>query len=102
MHEDVVDVFVAKLQVAMSKLKLGSGLEQSTTVGPLINERAVERVQGLLADAVKKGASVSYGGTRPDPAQLFVAPTIVRDVKAVRLHVSVLVFYIAMWVDESW
>jgi succinate-semialdehyde dehydrogenase/glutarate-semialdehyde dehydrogenase len=49
-------------------------------VGPLINERAVARVAAMLDDAVAKGATVVCGGQRVRPRDLYIQPTILRDV----------------------
>ena len=61
----VYDEFAQKLQVAVSKLKIGDGLEEGTTPGPLINAAAIDKVQEHEADATAKGANVMMGATGP-------------------------------------
>ena len=77
----VYDEFAQKLQVAVSKLKIGDGLEEGTTLGPLINAAAIDKVQEHVADATAKGANVMMGATGPiDGAGYFQPPTILTDV----------------------
>lgn len=79
-HEGVVEIFVAKLKDEMAKLKVGPGSDPGVTVGPLINERAVQRVQALLQEAAASGAKVWCAGVPPIEGQLFLQPTLVTDV----------------------
>ncbi|KAK1896164.1 Succinate-semialdehyde dehydrogenase mitochondrial [Dissostichus eleginoides] len=73
------DVFVEKLGRAMdAELVLGHGSEPSTTQGPLINNRAAEKVEAQISDAVSRGAKVLRGGRRLDGS--FVQPTLLTDV----------------------
>ncbi|KAJ4920183.1 hypothetical protein JOQ06_022532, partial [Pogonophryne albipinna] len=73
------DVFVEKLSRAMdAELVLGHGSEPSTTQGPLINNRAAEKVEAQISDAVSRGAKVLRGGKRLDGS--FVQPTLLTDV----------------------
>ncbi|XP_033935891.1 succinate-semialdehyde dehydrogenase, mitochondrial [Pseudochaenichthys georgianus] len=73
------DVFVEKLCRAMdAELVLGHGSEPSTTQGPLINNRAAEKVEAQISDAVSRGAKVLRGGKRLDGS--FVQPTLLSDV----------------------
>ncbi|PSC68568.1 succinate-semialdehyde dehydrogenase [Micractinium conductrix] len=64
-HERVHDAFVATLTAKVSALRLGSGLEQGVTQGPLISAAAVDRLEEKVADALSKGAVVAVGGQRP-------------------------------------
>ncbi|CAJ0932011.1 unnamed protein product, partial [Mesorhabditis belari] len=63
-HEKVLNQYVDKLQTALGQLVTGDGLDPKTTQGPLINQRAVDKVQSLVNDAVEKGAKVVFGGKR--------------------------------------
>ncbi|WP_397543730.1 NAD-dependent succinate-semialdehyde dehydrogenase [Roseovarius salis] len=77
----VYDAFAEKLQAAVAKLKIGDGLEEGTSLGPLINADAIEKVQQHVADATSKGASVLTGGG--DALQgpgYFLEPTIMTGV----------------------
>src|SRR5215470_16404661 len=63
-QESVYDKFADKLKAAVGKLKVGDGLKGETQQGPLIDMKAIEKVEEHIADAVKKGASVILGGKR--------------------------------------
>ncbi|CAG5128310.1 unnamed protein product [Candidula unifasciata] len=77
----IYDRFVEALaKVIKSQLKVGDGLSAATTQGPLINERAVEKVDGLVKDAVSKGASVVCGGSRDSLGANFYQPTLLSGV----------------------
>jgi len=77
----VYDAFAAKLKVAVEKLKMGDGFEDGTTLGPLINADAIEKVQEHVADATAKGARVMMGGGAPEQGPgHFLPPTILADV----------------------
>jgi succinate-semialdehyde dehydrogenase / glutarate-semialdehyde dehydrogenase len=76
----VYAAFAEKLAGAVAKLKVGNGLEQSTTTGPLIDSKAVEKVRLHIDDAVAKGARVLAGGKAHTLGGLFFEPTILVDV----------------------
>lgn len=66
-QKGIYEAFLTKLKEAVSKFKLGSGFEADTTHGPLVTPGAAQRVEGLVEDAVQKGAKVIIGGKdRPD------------------------------------
>ncbi|XP_055988108.1 succinate-semialdehyde dehydrogenase, mitochondrial [Sorex fumeus] len=75
------DAFVKKLAEAMKQhLHVGNGFEEKTTQGPLINKRAVEKVESHVKDAVSKGATVVTGGKRHPLGQNFFEPTLLSSV----------------------
>ncbi|OWU86187.1 succinate-semialdehyde dehydrogenase [Oceanicola sp. 22II-s10i] len=76
----VYDAFAEKLKEALSKMKVGDGLEDGTQLGPLINADAKEKVKEHLEDATSKGALVFYGGDLGDMNSNFCPPTIVTGV----------------------
>lgn len=78
-HEAVAEEFGRKLADAMGDLSLGNGLDDGTQVGPLIDENALEKVSGLVADAVDKGATVLTGGSQPEGPGFFYPPTVLTD-----------------------
>ncbi|CAJ8802286.1 NAD-dependent succinate-semialdehyde dehydrogenase [Burkholderia pseudomallei] len=80
-HERVYDAFADKLAAAVSKLKVGRGTESGATLGPLINEAAVKKVESHIADALAKGASLMTGGKRHALGHGFFEPTVLTDVK---------------------
>jgi succinate-semialdehyde dehydrogenase/glutarate-semialdehyde dehydrogenase len=79
-HDSVYDAFAEKLQAAVRKLRLGNGLDEGITTGPLIDEKAVLKVQEHIADAIKKGARVIEGGKPHALGGNFFEPTIMVDV----------------------
>ncbi|SDN46618.1 NADP-dependent succinate-semialdehyde dehydrogenase [Pseudomonas jinjuensis] len=79
-QDGVYDAFVEKLKVAVAKLKIGNGLEDGITTGPLIDEKAVAKVQEHIADAVSKGAKVVAGGKPHTLGGTFFEPTVLVDV----------------------
>jgi len=79
-HEAVYDAFAAKLAAAVKKLKPAPGSDASATQGPLIDDKAVEKVESHIADATAKGARVLVGGKRHALGGRFFEPTILVDV----------------------
>ncbi|MEN0043721.1 MAG: NAD-dependent succinate-semialdehyde dehydrogenase [Pseudomonadota bacterium] len=79
-HDTVHDEFVEKLSAAAGDLKLGSGFDESVSMGPLIHEAAAGNVNALIDDATARGASVVAGSGCSLPGACFVAPTILADV----------------------
>jgi succinate-semialdehyde dehydrogenase/glutarate-semialdehyde dehydrogenase len=79
-QDSVYDAFAAKLAVAVKALKPAPGTEAGATQGPLIDDRAVEKVESHIADATAKGAKVLVGGTRHPLGGRFFEPTILTGV----------------------
>jgi len=79
-QDGVYDAFVDKLKAAVAKLKIGNGLEDGTTTGPLIDTKAVAKVEEHIADAVSKGAKLALGGKPHALGGSFFEPTILIDV----------------------
>ncbi|OBA67300.1 NAD-dependent succinate-semialdehyde dehydrogenase [Gordonia sp. 852002-10350_SCH5691597] len=79
-HRDVMDEFASALTQRMSTLTVGNGLSEGTQVGPLVERKAVDKVEELVDDAVRRGASLRCGGTRPDGPGHFYPPTVLTDV----------------------
>ena len=75
-QDSVYDAFMARLKVAVQALKVGNGLEAGVGQGPLIDQAAVDKVEELVADAVKNGAEVVLGGKRHALGGTFYEPTI--------------------------
>jgi len=75
----IYDRFVEKLAAASSKLKVGAGLDEGTQQGPLIDEKAVEKVEELISDAKGKGGRVVAGGKRHALGGSFFEPTVIAD-----------------------
>src|SRR6266850_2098873 len=79
-QDSVYDAFAKKLAAAVAKLKVGDGLKGETQQGPLINMKAVDKVEEHIADAVKKGAKVIAGGHRHSLGGSFFEPTVLLNV----------------------
>jgi succinate-semialdehyde dehydrogenase/glutarate-semialdehyde dehydrogenase len=79
-QDRVYDAFAAKLAERVAKLKIGNGLEPGVTIGPLIDEAAVKKVEEHVADAMAKGAKLVVGGKRHALGGLFYEPTILANV----------------------
>ena len=76
----VHDEFVAKLATAAEALKVGNGLEAGVQIGPLIDAKAIAKVEEHVADAVAKGATVVTGGERHARGGTFFQPTVLSGV----------------------
>ena len=76
----VYDEFAKKLAVAVAKLQVGNGVEAGVTTGPMIEEKAVQKVEEHIADATSKGASIILGGKRHTLGHSFFEPTILTNV----------------------
>ena len=79
-QDGVYEQFAQKLVAAARKLKVGNGFEDGVTQGPLINEKAVQKVEQHVADAVAKGGRVLLGGQRHALGHGFFEPTVIADV----------------------
>lgn len=78
-QDGIYDAFVEKLADAVRGLKLGNGLDDGVTIGPLIDANAVAKVDAHVADARAKGASVIVGGARDPLGPHFYQPTILAN-----------------------
>lgn len=78
----IADAFSKGLADRMAALKVGAGYDPATQCGPLINKDAVERISGLVDEAVAGGAAVLAGGKADDRAGFYFAPTVLAGVKA--------------------
>ena len=76
----VYDAFTEKLVAAVGKLKVGNGMDEGVTQGPLINHAAVEKISAHVADAVAHGATVVVGGKSHPLGGNFYEPTVLTGV----------------------
>lgn len=82
-QKSAVKAFTEKLVQKVSALKMGAGLDASSTQGPLVNEAAVKKTREHVEDATSKGAKLEVGGNpRPNSAGYFFEPTVVSGVTA--------------------
>lgn len=81
-QDGIYDAFSRKLAETVQQMKVGRGLDEGVTVGPLINDAAMEKVEQHVTDAVSKGGTVRVGGLRVQLkglANRFYAPTVIDD-----------------------
>lgn len=79
-HESVVEEFTARLVARVQALKLGTGITEGTTLGPLVNEAAVTKVDRQVQDAISKGAVLHTGGRKPPNLPgFFYEPTVLTN-----------------------
>ncbi|PMH46010.1 succinate-semialdehyde dehydrogenase (NADP(+)) [Vibrio sp. 10N.286.49.B3] len=77
-HSKVYDEFVSKFDAAVKTLKVGNGLEEGTTVGPVISQAAKQNIQAMVERAIEQGANPTSPIKQLDG--LFVQPVILTDV----------------------
>lgn len=76
----IYDTFVAQLSDAVSQLSVGNGFAPGVQIGPLIDEKAVAKVEELVSDALSHGGRVVAGGGRHALGHSFYQPTVIADV----------------------
>jgi succinate-semialdehyde dehydrogenase/glutarate-semialdehyde dehydrogenase len=83
----IYDAFLAAYTKAVQAMKVGDGAHEGTQIGPLINEKAVQKVLHLIHDATEKGAQIVCGGKRLTANALLLQPTILTQCNAtMQLH----------------
>jgi succinate-semialdehyde dehydrogenase/glutarate-semialdehyde dehydrogenase len=80
-HADVYESFVTRLVARVSALTVGDGMVEGTQIGPLINGAAVTRLESVVDEAVRAGATVAVGGSRVTVGSNFFRPTVLTDVR---------------------
>ena len=81
-HESVAEEFATRLTEKVKAMSIGRGTEAGVTVGPLINDGAVDKADALVQDAVGRGATILTGGARVSGEGSFYEPTVVSGVIA--------------------
>lgn len=74
--EEFLDIFVKKVKA----LKVGDGMTEGVDIGPLINQKALDKVKSLLQDALDKGAKLITGGQEDDASKLTFEATVISDI----------------------
>jgi succinate-semialdehyde dehydrogenase / glutarate-semialdehyde dehydrogenase len=105
-HEDVADAFADELTRRFDALRVGPGAEPETTVGPVIDARAVSSLSGLLDDAVERGARVLSRPAAPEGTTgTYFAPALLDhvplDARVVREEIFGPIAPIVRWSDEA-
>ncbi len=80
-HKDVANDFVNQLKTRIEKLHIGSGDDPLAEIGPLINQRAVDKVGRLVNEAIEQGARLILGGKRAARKGYFFEPTLLENVR---------------------
>ncbi len=79
-QDGVYDAFTKRLAEAAGAMKVADGFEPGAVIGPLIDMKAVEKVEAHIGDALKKGAKIVIGGKRSALGGSFFEPTVLTDV----------------------
>ncbi|MBD0402989.1 NAD-dependent succinate-semialdehyde dehydrogenase [Flammeovirga sp. EKP202] len=79
-QEGIYDAFVALFTEEVRKLKVGNGFEEGVEIGPLINSKAVQKVNSLIDDALEKGGKIKLGAKSESNENTLFQPTIMSDV----------------------
>lgn len=80
-QRSVLGAFAERLANATAKLKVGNGMEDGVSIGPLIDAEGVAKVEEHVADALSKGARIVLGGKRSAMGGTFFEPTVLADVR---------------------
>ncbi|KZD00483.1 MULTISPECIES: NAD-dependent succinate-semialdehyde dehydrogenase [unclassified Thalassospira] len=78
-HDAIYDEFAEKYATKVAKMTVGNGADEGVVIGPLITEKAVEKVESQIADAVAKGGRILTGGKRHEKGGSFFQPTVIAD-----------------------
>ncbi|PWJ42418.1 succinate-semialdehyde dehydrogenase/glutarate-semialdehyde dehydrogenase [Sediminitomix flava] len=78
-QEGVYEEFIEKFTLEVEKLKVGNGFDEGVMIGPLINKKAVEKVNHLISDALDKGARLTLGGKSDSDSHTLYQPTVICD-----------------------
>ncbi len=81
-HRSVADEFARRVTERVQGFTMGRGTEEGVTIGPLIDDRAVDKANALVEDAVERGAQLRTGGRRGSGAGTFYEATVLSDVAA--------------------
>lgn len=80
-QSSVVEEFTRRVTERVQGMRIGRGTEEGVQIGPLIDDRAVDKAKTLVGDAVERGATVTTGGSPVDGPGTFFEPTVVSDVQ---------------------
>lgn len=88
-QSEIYNEFIEKFKAAVENLNVGNGLNEDVDIGPLINEKGLEKVENHVNDAVQNGASIVTGGERFEKdGGVFYQPTIVKNVNSAMLMMN--------------
>ncbi len=78
-HSKIFDEFCGLIKAEVSQIKVGNGLDEKVNLGPLINEKAVNKINVMVDDALKNGGKILYQAQIERPTSCFYAPTIIKN-----------------------
>lgn len=81
-QKGIYDEFLTKFTKAVSAQKVGSAFEKDVMIGPLINTKALLKVESLISDSIKKGAKIEMGGKRHSKGENYFQPTVISGATA--------------------
>lgn len=81
-QDGIYDVFIERFTAAVNTLKVGNGLDEGVNIGPLIHERAVKDVHGMVEEALTKGGTATTGGSPGNQGACFYQPTVLTNVNS--------------------
>lgn len=81
-HESVAETVIAGLVEYARQLKIGTGLDPDTQIGPLVSQEQLFKVQGYIAQGLEQGAILASGGRRSGGTGYFIEPTILTETHA--------------------
>jgi succinate-semialdehyde dehydrogenase / glutarate-semialdehyde dehydrogenase len=87
-QDGVYDAFASKLAAKVATMKVGNGVDEGVVQGPLIDSKALAKVEEHVADATAKGARVLTGGARHTLGGTFYQPTVIADATTEMLFAS--------------
>lgn len=79
LHDSIYDTFVSRLDDEIRKLKVGNGMDEGVSVGPLVSEKGVDKVEQHVKDALENGGKVVVGGQRHALGGNFFQPTLIAE-----------------------
>jgi succinate-semialdehyde dehydrogenase/glutarate-semialdehyde dehydrogenase len=79
-HRSIADEFARRVTERVESFRIGRGTEEGVTIGPLIDQKAVDKAAALVGDAVDRGATLRTGGKAVDGVGTFYEPTVLSDV----------------------
>jgi succinate-semialdehyde dehydrogenase/glutarate-semialdehyde dehydrogenase len=82
LQDKIHDEFIERFKLALTKETVGNGMDEHCTIGPLINESALHKVEQVVEEATMAGAKIVIGGNRHPLGSTFYSPTILTDVSS--------------------
>lgn len=79
-QDGIYAAFAQRYKEEVEKMQIGSGLENSTDIGPLINQAAIDKIDGMVQNAIAQGATLQSGGQVDEAGNLFYQPTLLANV----------------------